>query len=149
MKPLHVEKFRIGFQDTDTTARVYFPTYVKWFDIAFIEYLRKNNIVFDGAGALRVDGKPTQHTLVVGEYGCRIASPSSYDDVVEACLTAVHARRRSLRAEFALNDSGDGRLLATGWIGYVYVDMKAWKSAELPAEFLSKLGVRGESSPQT
>ena len=146
---LHSERFRIGFQDTDSTTRVYFLTYVKWFDITFIEYLRKNNIVFDGSGGLRIDGKPTQHTLVVGEYGCRIVSPSAYDDVVEASLTAIHPRRRSLRAEFTLNDCGDGRLLATGWIGYVYVDMKAWKSAEMSADFLSGLGVRGVSNPET
>ncbi|MEM2236828.1 MAG: hotdog domain-containing protein [Candidatus Caldarchaeum sp.] len=129
---MHVERFRVGFQDTDSTTRVYFPSYVRWFDIAFIEYLRRNGVVFDSTGCLVVKGQRLDRTLVIGEYGCRITKPSKYDDMIEAHVTIKELKDKVVTADFVLRDAGNGEQLATGWIKYVCVSLENGRSTELP-----------------
>ena len=123
-------RFRIGFQDTDSTGRVYFPTYVKWFDIAFIEHLRSHGVVFDKQGRLRMGDTLLNSTLVIGEYHCRIEKPSGYDDEVEAEIVSAEAGNKSLKVVFKLMNM-QGELLAHGHITYIMVDIKTGKAVPL------------------
>ncbi len=129
---VHIERFRVGFQDTDSTSRIYFPTYVRWFDIAFIEFLRKNGVVFDRVGGLIVDGRPLNKTFVVGEYGCRVMKPSKYDDVVEVSVSIKELRNKVVTASFTLADAACGEELANGYITYVFIDLENGRSTEMP-----------------
>ncbi|MEM1946969.1 MAG: acyl-CoA thioesterase [Candidatus Caldarchaeum sp.] len=139
---MHVERFRIGFQDTDSTARVYFTSYVRWFDIAFIEYLRRNNVVFDSVGGLVQNGERLDKTLVIGEYGCRIMKPSKYDDLVEVHVNIRETTNKVVTVDFVLKDAGDGEELASGWIKYVCVSLENKRSAEFP-KMLKEMFERG------
>lgn len=123
--------FRVGFQDTDATGRVYFPSYVRWFDMAFIEYLRANGVVFDKLGRVVVDGKATNETFVIGEYKCRIERPSGYDDLVTVTIEFTEIRNKSIKVTFKLVDMKN-EILATGYITYVYVDIEKGHGIELP-----------------
>ncbi len=129
----HTERFRVGFQDTDSTSRIYFPVYVRWFDIAFIEFLRKNGVVFDRIGRLIVEGQHLNKTFVVGEYGCRIMKPSKYDDVVNVNVSIKELRNKVVTASFTLTDAANGEELATGSITYIFVDLESGRSTEMPS----------------
>ncbi|MEM2973572.1 MAG: thioesterase [Candidatus Caldarchaeum sp.] len=128
----HAEKFRVGFQDTDSTTRVYFPTYVKWFDMAFIEFLRKNGVVFDASGKIVSQNQVLEETLVIGEYGCRILKPSKYDDLVEVRVSIAEVRDKVVRAEFILTGLDAGEELSRGWITYVCVNTGSGRSSSIP-----------------
>ncbi|MCS7137339.1 MAG: acyl-CoA thioesterase [Candidatus Caldarchaeum sp.] len=128
----YVERFRVGFQDTDSTSRIYFPTYVKWFDMAFIEFLRRNGVVFDPQGKLVVDNKPLDRTLVIGEYGCRILKPSKYDDLLDVHTYVSEVREKVVKAEFYITSPPDDVEVSRGWITYVCVDTENGRSAEIP-----------------
>ncbi|MDW8084543.1 MAG: thioesterase family protein [Candidatus Caldarchaeum sp.] len=123
--------FRIGFQDTDATGRVYFPNYVKWFDIAFIEFLRERGLVFDKAGRLIVDGETQNQTFVIGEFGCRIEKPSGYDDSVTVVIDAAEVGNKTVKTDFSLlNEKGEN--LARGYITYVLISLDNGKAVEIP-----------------
>jgi len=129
---IHKHKFRVGFQDTDNTGRIYFPSYVRWFDIAFIELLRENDVVFNPVGNLIINGEKTGLSLVVGEYCCRISKPSKYDDVVTVYITVKEIRDKVVVSQCRLIDESNGDELANGWIAYVCVDLSNNRSATIP-----------------
>ncbi|MDW8063206.1 MAG: acyl-CoA thioesterase [Candidatus Caldarchaeum sp.] len=131
--------FRVGFQDTDSTGRVYFPTYVRWFDMAFIEFLRDNGIVFDKQGRIVINGKALNKTFVIGEYGCRIEKPSAYDDTVKTVIDTTFVGGKWLKAEFRLENEAE-ETLARGYITYVFVDLENGKAAEMPHEVRGVFG---------
>ncbi|MCS7137959.1 MAG: acyl-CoA thioesterase [Candidatus Caldarchaeum sp.] len=123
--------FRIGFQDTDATGRVYFPNYVKWFDMAFIEFLRERGLVFDKAGRLIVDGETCNQTFVIGEFGCRIEKPSGYDDSVTVVIDVAEVGNKTVKTNFSLlNERGE--TLARGYITYVLIGLDNEKAVEIP-----------------
>ncbi|MEM1943869.1 MAG: thioesterase family protein [Candidatus Caldarchaeum sp.] len=131
---VHVERFRVGFQDTDSTTRIYFPTYVRWFDMAFIEFLRKNGVVFDASGKIVFQNQVLDETLVIGEYGCRILKPSKYDDLLEVRVSITELRDKVVRADFTLTSVDTGGELSRGWITYVCVDTGSGRSSPFPNE---------------
>lgn len=131
-------RFRVGFQDTDSTGRVYFPSYVRWFDIAFIEHLRSRGIVFDPQGRLKIGDKLLNSTLVIGEYHCRIEKPSGYDDEVEAEIASTESGNKSLKVFFNLRDPW-GNLLAHGYITYVMVDLGTGRAVPLDEKLLKTI----------
>ncbi|MEM1945131.1 MAG: acyl-CoA thioesterase [Nitrososphaerota archaeon] len=135
----HIERIRVTFGDTDSTGRVYFPSYVRWLDNTFIEMLRKADIVFSPNGGLLVCGKTLGQTLVIGEYFCRIESPSTYDDEILIKVSIREVRPKVLVVDAVFTRSSDGHILGRGTISYVCVDISSGRSAEIPSEILAKL----------
>mgnify|MGYP001056364090 CR=1 FL=1 len=135
----HTETLRIGFGDTDSTGRVYFPAYVRWIDNTMIELLRDVGVVFSPNGEVSIDGRATGLTLVIGEYRCRMDEPSTYDDEVIVRVTVKELRRRVIVVEGFIIRPEDGRILAHGNITYVCVNLSTSKSTEIPWELITKL----------
>lgn len=135
----HTERLRVGFADTDCTGRVYFPAYVRWLDNTFIELLRKNDILFNPDGSLRVGDRDLGKTFVVGEYSCRIDAPSRYDDEVLVKVAIREVRSKVLVAEAVFSRPADGHILGRGTISYVCIDVSLGKSAEIPNEIVARL----------
>ncbi|GBC69160.1 Putative esterase [archaeon HR01] len=135
----HTSHFRVGFGDTDSTGRVYFPVYVRWIDEAFIEMLRLAGVTFKPDGGLRVDDETLGVTFVIGEYSCRIESPSTYDDQILVRVHVEEVRKKVLRVEALISTPAQDLILAKGGITYVCVDMSSGKSAEIPDKILSRI----------
>jgi len=135
----HTERIRIGFADTDSTGRVYFPSYIRWIDNTMIELLRDVGVVFSPSGEVKLDGNPTGLTLVIGEYHCRMEVPSTYDEAVTVKAYVREVRRRVIVTEGFIIRPEDDTILAHGTITYVCVNISTGRSAEIPAEIIARL----------
>lgn len=136
----HRYHVRVKFSDTDTTGRVYFTSYVRWIDEAIIEFLRSRGITYRKPSVMLVKGKPVEDSFVIGEYHCRIEEPSAYDDELEVNVHPESIRERTVRFAASINLKGvEERVLATGWLTYVYVDNGTGKSKKIPADIVRML----------
>lgn len=136
---------RVKFSDTDTTGRVYFTSYIRWIDEAIIEFLRSRGITYSRPGVMFVKGKRSKESFVIGEYHCRIEEPSAYDDEIEVSVHPEKFSDRTVRFAAALNPKGVKRVLATGWLTYVYVDNDTGKSTKIPKDVLDLATTRSLS----
>jgi len=116
--------------------------------MALIEFLRQNNIVFDQVGRLFMDGKTSNNSFVIGEYGCRIEKPSRYDELVEAFVESAEIRNKSVKVMFRLENT-EHEVLAKGFITYVYIDTEQGRAEELPEIFRKIFKTLNNSSPKT
>ena len=136
-------KYRIKVSDTDTSGRVFFPSYIRLLNEAVLHAFRIRGITLHPTFSITyVDNKPLDGHFVVGEYFCRIEAPSQYDDIVWVEVWVKRIGERSITFEGKMLDESRGVTLAKGWITYVYVHNN--KSKEIPKELIEHIN----SSPK-
>jgi len=128
----HKTETRVKWDETDCSGVIYLSNYCKWFDDAIVEFLRSRKITNPADGGLRVNGEPQEVTFVVGEYQCRIISPSRLDDLLEIYTRVEEIRSKTIIFKSELRDGKDGRLLATGSSTYVCIKHGDFKSINIP-----------------
>jgi YbgC/YbaW family acyl-CoA thioester hydrolase len=133
-------RFRIHWDDTDTTKRVYLGKYIKWIDDACTEFLRERGMVFDPDGWLSLDGKPLSGSFVVGEYSCRIEHSSFFDDVLTVRISVQERRPRVLIFRGDIIDE-TGKLVAAGTLTYIYIKKQkgGLKAVKMPQKVAGRL----------
>ncbi len=114
------------WQDNDVYGHVNNAIYYGWFDTAVNTYLIE-------AGLLDIVAGPVIGLVV--ETGCRYARAVAFPQVVEVGLRAAHIGRSSVRYEIGLFTDGSSDAAAEGFFVHVYVDRKARRPVELPAEW--------------
>jgi acyl-CoA thioester hydrolase len=131
---------RVRFADTDAQGIAHNASYLVWYEVARVEYLRE---YAGGYQALRDHGI---EALVLESY-CRYVVPAVFDDLLHVHTRCVGLRGARFRYEYAIVRD-DGTLMADGYTAHACVDSATLKPTRVP-DWLRDAIDRVESSSTT
>lgn len=128
-------KVRVYYEDTDAGGVVFYANYLKFFERARTEWLRKTGI------QQRALSESKQTMFVVKSTSVDYHAPAKLDD--ELKLTVVVERLGRASVEFMqeawhINDTEE-RLLATGRIKVACVHTMTFRPSPIPEEVLARI----------
>ena len=101
----HEIEIRVRYQETDAQGRVHHATYINYFEIGRVEFLRAAGYSYR---KLEADGI----FLVVAEVSCNYFKGAMYDDILKLKTRVTRSRGVRVRHEYEL--TLDGELVVTG-----------------------------------
>jgi acyl-CoA thioester hydrolase len=128
---------RVRFADTDAQGIAHNASYLVWYEVARVEYLRE---YAGGYQALRDHGIEA----LVLESHCRYVVPAVFDDLLHVHTRCVGLRGARFRYEYAIVRD-DGALMADGYTAHACVDSATLKPTRVP-DWLRDAIARVESS---
>lgn len=128
---------RVRFADTDAQGVAHNASYLVWFEVGRVEYLRA---YAGGYQALRDLGIEA----FVLESFCRYVVPARFDDLLHIHARCVGLRGARFRYEYAIVRE-DGTLMAEGFTAHACVDATTFKPTRVP-EWLAEAIATAESS---
>jgi acyl-CoA thioester hydrolase len=128
---------RVRFADTDAQGIAHNASYLVWYEVARVEYLRE---YAGGYQALRDHGI---EALVLESY-CRYVVPAVFDDLLHVHTRCVDLRGARFRYEYSIVRA-DGTLMADGYTAHACVDSATLKPTRVPDWLRDAIG-RVESS---
>jgi acyl-CoA thioester hydrolase len=131
---------RVRFADTDAQGIAHNASYLVWYEVARVEYLRA---YAGGYQALRDHGIEA----LVLESHCRYVVPAVFDDLLHVHTRCVGLRGARFRYEYAIVRD-DGTLMADGYTAHACVDSATLKPTRVP-DWLRDAITRVESSSST
>jgi acyl-CoA thioester hydrolase len=131
---------RVRFADTDAQGIAHNASYLVWYEVARVEYLRE---YAGGYQALRDHGIEA----LVLESHCRYVVPAVFDDLLHVHTRCVGLRGARFRYEYAIIRD-DGTLMAEGYTAHACVDSATLKPTRVP-DWLRDAIDRVESSSTT
>lgn len=117
-------RVRVRFADTDAQGVAHNASYLVWFEVARVEYLRA---YAGGYQALRDHGI---EALVLESF-CRYRVPARFDDELDVHARCVDVRGARFRYEYEIVRS-DGTLVADGWTAHACVDPASFRPTRVP-----------------
>lgn len=117
-------RVRVRFADTDAQGVAHNTSYLVWFEVARVEYLRA---YAGGYQALRDHGI---EALVLESF-CRYRVPARFDDELDVHARCVDVRGARFRYEYEIVRS-DGTLVADGWTAHACVDPASFRPTRVP-----------------
>jgi acyl-CoA thioester hydrolase len=125
--------FRVRYSEVDAQGVVFNAHYLTYFDTAVTEYLRwRGYNIWQQAAATGFDFH-TAKTVV--EY----RAPIHFDEEIEVGVKLGGHGRSSLTWELAIFPKEDDKIISTGEVVWVYVDMTAHKATRIPEALLAQL----------
>jgi acyl-CoA thioester hydrolase len=115
---------RVRFADTDAQGIAHNASYLVWFEVGRVEYLRA---YAGGYQALRDLGI---EALVLESF-CRYIVPARFDDMLQVHARCVGLRGARFRYEYAIVRD-DGTQMAEGWTAHACVDARTFKPTRVP-----------------
>jgi acyl-CoA thioester hydrolase len=115
---------RVRFADTDAQGIAHNASYLVWYEVARVEYLRE---YAGGYQALRDHGIEA----LVLESHCRYVVPAVFDDLLHVHTRCVGLRGARFRYEYAIVRD-DGALMADGYTAHACVDSATLKPTRVP-----------------
>jgi len=115
---------RVNYSETDQMGVVYHARHVVWLDVARTEYLRQAGMAYRELEAMGF-------RLAVGELTIRYRQAAHYDDVIRIRCWVRELASRRVTFGYAIEDAGDGRLLATATTAMLSLD-DTMRPARLP-----------------
>jgi acyl-CoA thioester hydrolase len=128
---------RVRFADTDAQGIAHNASYLVWFEVARVEYLRE---YAGGYQSLRDHGIEA----LVLESHCRYVVPARFDDVLHVHARCVGVRGARFRYEYAIVRD-DGTLMADGYTQHACVRSVTLQPTRVPA-WLGEAIARAEAS---
>ena len=128
---------RVRFADTDAQGIAHNASYLVWYEVARVEYLRA---YAGGYQALRDHGIEA----LVLESHCRYVVPAVFDDLLHVHTRCVGLRGARFRYEYSIVRD-DGTLMADGYTAHACVDSSTLKPTRVP-DWLRDAITRAESS---
>jgi acyl-CoA thioester hydrolase len=128
---------RVRFADTDAQGIAHNASYLVWYEVARVEYLRA---YAGGYQALRDHGIEA----LVLESHCRYVVPAVFDDLLHVHTRCVGLRGARFRYEYVIVRD-DGTLMADGYTAHACVDSATFKPTRVP-DWLRDAITRVESS---
>jgi len=123
-------KIRVAFADTDAMGIVHHANYLRYFEVARVEWLREKGLDY------KVWQSRGQHLPLI-ESQCRYKKPARFDDVLEvSVIPKIDGVRIILDYEIHNHETKD--LIATGFTKHVCVDDNM-KVLALPKDMLSMI----------
>lgn len=115
---------RVRFADTDAQGIAHNASYLVWFEVARVEYLRAHA---GGYQALRDLGI---EALVLESF-CRYIVPARFDELLHVHACVVGLRGARFRFEYSIVRD-DGTEMAEGWTAHACVDARTFKPTRVP-----------------
>jgi len=115
---------RVRFADTDAQGIAHNASYLVWFEVARVEYLREHAGGYQALRALGIEA-------LVLESFCRYRVPARFDDLLHVHARCVDLRGARFRYEYAIVHD-DGTLMADGWTSHACVDAKTLRPTRIP-----------------
>jgi acyl-CoA thioester hydrolase len=115
---------RVRFADTDAQGVAHNTSYLVWFEVARVEYLRA---YAGGYQALRDRGIEA----LVLESHCRYVAPARFDDVLTIHARCNDVRGARFRYEYIIVRD-DGTLMADGYTVHACVDAATLRPMRIP-----------------
>ena len=115
---------RVRFADTDAQGVAHNASYLVWFEVARVEYLRT---YAGGYQALRDRGIEA----LVLESHCRYVTPARFDDLLSVHTRCVDVRGARFRYEYVIVRD-DGALMADGYTSHACVDAATFAPTRAP-----------------
>ena len=128
---------RVRFAETDAQGVAHNASYLVWYEVARVEYLRA---YAGGYQTLRDHGIEA----LVLESHCRYVVPAVFDDLLHVHTRCVGLRGARFRYEYAIVRD-DGTLMAEGYTAHACVDSATLKPTRIP-DWLRDAITRIESS---
>ena len=128
---------RVRFADTDAQGVAHNSSYLVWFEVARVEYLRA---FAGGYQALRDTGV---EALVLESF-CRYKTPARFDDVLRIHARCLDVRGARFRYEYVIVRD-DGTAIADGWTAHACVDASTLRPTRVPT-WLAEAIATAESS---
>jgi acyl-CoA thioester hydrolase len=129
---------RVRFADTDAQGIAHNASYLVWFEVARVEYLREHA---GGYQSLRDHG----FEALVLESFCRYLEPTRFDDVLHVHARCVDVRGARFRFEY-LVVRDDGALVADGWTQHACVDARTLRPTRVPQSLAAAIRSAESSS---
>ena len=115
---------RVRFADTDAQGIAHNASYLVWFEVGRVEYLRTHA---GGYQALRDLGI---EALVLESF-CRYIVPARFDELLHVHARVVGLRGARFRFEYSIVRD-DGTTMAEGWTAHACVDAGTFKPTRVP-----------------
>jgi len=128
---------RVRFADTDAQGIAHNASYLVWFEVGRVEYLRAHA---GGYQALRDLGI---EALVLESF-CRYIVPARFDELLHVHARVVGLRGARFRFEYSIVRD-DGTTMAEGWTAHACVDAQTFKPTRVP-EWLADAIASAESA---
>ena len=132
---------RVRFADTDAQGIAHNASYLVWYEVARVEYLRE---YAGGYQSLRDHGVEA----LVLESHCRYVVPAVFDDLLHVHTRCVDLRGARFRYEYAIVRD-DGTLMADGYTAHACVDAFTLKPTRVPDWLRDAIGRVETSSTLT
>jgi acyl-CoA thioester hydrolase len=122
---------RVRFAETDAQGVAHNASYLVWFEVARVEYLRE---FAGGYQTLRDTGV---EALVLESF-CRYRTPARFDDVLHIHARCVDVKGARFRYEYSIVRD-DGTAIADGWTAHACVDAVTMRPTRIPAWLLDAI----------
>ena len=129
---------RVRFADTDAQGVAHNTSYLVWFEVARVEYLRT---YAGGYQALRDHGIEA----FVLESHCRYVVPARFDDVLTIHTRCGDVRGARFRYEYKIVRD-DGTLMADGYTAHACVDAATLRPTRIPGWLTAAIRTAESSS---
>jgi acyl-CoA thioester hydrolase len=116
-------RMRVGFDETDAQAVVYYGRYFPYFDRARVEYQRHLHLLHT---------LPEGLEFVMRHAACEYEAPARFDDEIEVFIRTAAIGRTSWRWEMAVHQCESGDLLAHAEQVMVLIDRAARQPHPVP-----------------
>jgi acyl-CoA thioester hydrolase len=118
-------RMRVGFDETDAQAVVYYGRYFPYFDRARVEYQRHLKLLHTLPAGLE---------FVMRRVLCEYEAPARFDDEIEVFIRAAAIGRTSWRWEMAVHHCESGTLLVHAEQVMVLIDRTVREPRPVPDE---------------
>jgi acyl-CoA thioester hydrolase len=116
-------RLRVGFDETDAQAVVYYGRYFPYCDRARVEYQRHLQLLHTLPSGLEFVMRTTQ---------CEYEAPARFDDELEVFIRTAAIGRSSWRVEVAVHQCESGDLLARAEQVMVLIERAARRPTQVP-----------------
>ena len=115
---------RVRFADTDAQGIAHNASYLVWFEVGRVEYLRAH------AGGYQTLRDLGIEALVLESF-CRYIVPARFDELLHVHARVVRLRGARFRFEYSIVRD-DGTEMAEGWTAHACVDAQTFKPTRVP-----------------
>ena len=116
-------RMRVGFDETDAQAVVYYGRYLPYVDRSRVEYLRHLGLLH---------GLPEGQEYVMRRSSQEYEAPARFDDLLEVFVRTARIGRTSTTLEYRVRTTEDGTALAVVEQVMVLIDAASRRPVEVP-----------------
>jgi acyl-CoA thioester hydrolase len=130
---------RVGFDETDAQAVVYYGRYLPYFDRARVEYQRHLGLLH---------GLPAGLEFVMRRSAQEYEAPARFDDLLEVFVRVERIGRTSItydHAAYRVADDAEDVLMATAKATLVCIDLAERRSVPVPDAFRERVAAFEEA----
>src|SRR5262245_55455387 len=122
-------EIKVRFGDEDHAGIVYYPRFFDWFHQVFEDFFGEAGKTYKDVLDVDHAGWPSVHAEA--DY----ASPARFGDVLAIELTVERIGKSSVSFAYRATNEKESRLVATGKVTCVCIDMRTFESQPIPAAY--------------